>query len=397
MTTDATLPHIPLMTLQPAFNAGNAWAALLLDTAQPLDGAALAHVLREFELADTLAEIPCVVWADPLRIDPALAADLPRDRLILRFPLAQGVDPACREVLAALRKAGFGLMVTGMPDADALLAPEITALGIACPGKAAPESMISWLRRLPGPHLALGTTETVCPGFCKFHWLAGHLAGQAGGKAAPMIKGDPTARSLLLKLLSLVTRDAESAEIEALVKRDANLAYKLLKLVNSVAFMPGRHIESFSQALVLLGRRQLQRWLMLLLFARPPGCETASPLLPQAAMRANLLESIAKRKGMSRDDWDHAFMIGMFSLLDSLFGLPLADVLAPLNLSVEVTQALLDGNGPFGPCLQVVRMGEGPPSAALATALGDIGLSHEAWGASLFEAVRWAVMVSKEA
>lgn len=394
MTTD---PKLPLMTLQPAFNAGNAWVALLLDTEQPLDNAALAHVLREFALADTLAEIPCVVSADPLCIDPALAASLPRDRLILRFPLGQGVDPASREALTALRKAGFGLMATGMPDEDAPLAPEITSLAIACPGKAAPESMISWLRRLPGPHLALGTTDTVCPGFCKFHWLAGHLAGQAAGMVAPTVKSDPTARSLLLKLLSLVTRDAESAEIEALIKRDANLAYKLLRLVNSVAFMPGRHIESFSQALVLLGRRQLQRWLMLLLFARPPGSEKANPLMPQAAMRANLLESIAKHRGMPRDDWDHAFMIGMFSLLDSLFGQPLADVLAPLHLSDAVTQALLGGHGPFAPFLHAVRMGEGAPTAGLATALGDIGLSHEAWGASLFEAARWAVMVSKEA
>lgn len=390
MTTDA---YLPLMTLQPAYNAGNAWVALLLDAEQPLDNAALAHVLREFALVDALAEIPCVVTANPLGIDPELAADLPHDRLILRFPIAQGVDPACREALAVLRKAGFGLMAAGMPDADAPLAPEITSLAVACPGKAAPENLIGWLRRLPGPHLALGKTDDACPGFCKFHWLAGHTA----GGAAPAIHGDPTSRGLLLKLLSLVTRDAESAEIEALIKRDANLAYKLLKLVNSVAFMPGRHIESFSQALVLLGRRQLQRWLMLLLFARPPGSESASPLLPQAALRANLLEGIAKRKGMSRDDWDHAFMIGMFSLLDSLFGQPLADVLAPLHLSDEVTQALLDGQGPFGPILHAVRLGEGGPTAALATVLADIGLSREDWGASLFEAARWAVMVSKEA
>lgn len=388
-----TKTTFPLITLQPAFDSGNAWVALLLDAEQPLDNAGLAHVLEDFVLAETLAEIPCVVQADPLRIDPGLAADLPRDRLILRFPYEQGADPASREALAALRKAGFGLMASGMPTGDASLAPEISALAVPCPGNSAPESLIDWLRRLPGPHLALGTTDKICPGFCRFHWLAGHIAGMA----VPTFKGDPTARSLLLKLLSLVTRDAESAEIEALIKRDANLAYKLLKLVNSVAFMPGRHIESFSQALVLLGRRQLQRWLMLLLFARPPGSQTASPLLPQAALRANLLEGIAKRKGLGRDDWDHAFMIGMFSLLDTLFGQPLADVIAPLNLSDEVKQALLEGHGQFGAFLQAARAGEGTPTPALATVLAGIGLYNEAWGSALSEAARWAVMVSKEA
>jgi hypothetical protein len=334
MNTETTFP---LITLQPAFNAGNAWVALLLDAERPFDNAALAHVLKDFALAETLAEIPCVAQVNPLDVDPALAAELPRDRLILRFSSALSADPVNREILTALGKAGFGLMNENLPA--------------------------EWRTSV----------------------------------AAPAVKGDPTARSLLLKLLSLVTRDAESAEIEALIKRDANLAYKLLKLVNSVAFMPGRHIESFSQALVLLGRRQLQRWLMLLLFARPPGSEAASPLLPQAALRANLLEGIAKRKGLTRDDGDHAFMIGMFSLLDTLFGMPLAEVVAPLNLADDVMQALLEGHGRFGPFLKAAKASESGPTPELAALLAGIGLSHEDWGAALIEAARWAVMVSKEA
>lgn len=334
MNSDA---KFPLIALQPACNADHVWVALLLDADRPLDNAALAQLLGDCALAELLAETPCVVQADPLALDPALAANLPRERLILRFPLAQAGDSARGPALAALRQAGFGLMTGDLP------------------------------------------------------------AGWQVGMITPAIKGDPTARSVLLKLLSLVTRDAESAEIEALVKRDASLAYKLLKLVNSVAFMPGRHIESFSQALVLLGRRQLQRWLMLLLFARPPGNETVSPLLPQAALRANLLEGMARRKGLARDDWDHAFMIGMFSLLDTLFGQPLAEIIAPLHLSDEVTRALLEGSGPFGALLKTVRSGEAGPTSELGEALAAIGLSREAWGAALIEAARWAVMIGKEA
>lgn len=383
----------PLITLRPALDAGNAWVALLLDAEPMLDNAALAKILNDLLLAETLAEVSCVATVDPRAIDPTLAADLPRDRLILRFPVAQGCDTMMWSSLTALRQAGFGLMVTGVPDEGALLAPDIMALAMSCPGNAPPPGLNSWLSRLPGPHLALGTTDDVCPGLCKFQWLAGHYSGMV----TPTIKGDPTARSLLLKLLSLVTRDAESSEIEALIKQDANLAYKLLKLVNSVAFMPGRHIENFMQALVLLGRRQLQRWLMLLLFARPPGCETASPLLPQAAMRANLMEGLARRQGFARDEADHAFMIGMFSLLDRLFGTTLAEVIAPLNLADDVTQALVEGQGPFGALLAVVRLAEDAPMSELAAALADSAVSLPDWAAAATEAARWAVMVSKEA
>ena len=384
---------IPLITLRPALDAGNAWAALLLDAEPVLDNAALAQVLNELLLAETLAEVSCVVSADPRAIEPALVAELPRDRLILRFPAALGSDAALAGHFAALRQAGFGLMVTGVPDPDAQLAPGVTALAIPCPGSMPPPGLNGWLSRLPGPHLALGTTDQLCPGFCKFQWLAGHYS----SLATPSAKGDPTARSLLLKLLSLVTRDAESSEIEALIKQDANLAYKLLKLVNSVAFMPGRHIENFMQALVLLGRRQLQRWLMLLLFARPPGCETASPLLPQAAMRANLMEGLARRKGFARDDADHAFMIGMFSLLDKLFGASLDEVIAPLNLADDVTRALVDGLGPFGALLKVVKLAEDAPLSSLSVALTENGMTQPDWAAAVTEAARWAVMVSKEA
>ncbi|MFN3400005.1 MAG: EAL and HDOD domain-containing protein [Ferrovibrio sp.] len=329
---------------------------------------------------------------EPLSLDPALAAGLPRDRLILFFPWEVGAEAANRATLQALHKAGFGLMAAGLPAEGAELAPEITALAIACPGSAAPEHLVKLLLERPGPHLALGTTEKMCPGFCRFHWLTGHHA----GKTSPAVQGDPSARSRLLRLLALVTADAELAELETVFKQDANLSYKLLKLVNSVSFMPGRRIENFSQALILLGRRQLQRWVTLLLFAHPDGSDVANPLLPRAALRGQLLDALARHRGISRDRSDLAFMTGMFSLLDQLFGQPLAEILAPLNLPEEVGQALLGRHGEFGAFLKTVEMAERDISTELDTALAQLGIDHEAWAAMLIDAAYWAVQVDKE-
>lgn len=237
------------------------------------------------------------------------------------------------------------------------------------------------------------------PGRLALHPAGIPLPDPAAPGAAPaaLPKGDPTARSLLLKLLSLVTSDADSAEIEAVIKRDPNLSYQLLKLVNSVAFAPGKKITNFMQAIALLGRRQLQRWLQLLLYARPHGSPVASPLLPKAALRAGLMEALAKRDGLSHEMQDHAFMVGMFSLLDALFGQPLAEIITPLNLSEDIFLALTEGGGPLGALLAVIRAGEGLPTPELATRLEAAGISRETWAAALAEAVRWAVQVSREA
>ncbi|WP_126443758.1 EAL and HDOD domain-containing protein [Sulfuricystis multivorans] len=384
---------LPLIALQPVFDARHAWVALRLTAARPCENADLERLLEDFSLAGVLSTLPCIVPADPMRIDPKLANGLPRDRLILFFPWQTGAEATHREALQKLRKAGFGLMASGMPDEGAALAPEITSLAVACPGSAAPEPLVRLLLERPGPHLALGTTEKVCPGFCRFHWLAGHYAGMA----SPVLKGDPAMRSQLLRLLALITADAELAQIEAVFKRDAYLSYKLLKLVNSVAFMPGRRIENFAQALIMLGRRQLLRWVTLLLFARPQGSDVASPLLPQAAMRGRLLESLARRRGMTHDQFDQAFMTGMFSLLDQLFDQPLADILAPLNLVDAVEEALLGRHGEFGAFLKAAETAEQGVSPALAEMLAALRIDPEDWAAMLIDAAGWAAVVAKQA
>ncbi|MDP1956853.1 MAG: HDOD domain-containing protein, partial [Rhodocyclaceae bacterium] len=277
----------PLITLQPVVNAGNFWVALMLEGADPLDSAVLTRVLGDYALAASLDDaLSCIAAVDPTRIDPALVgALLPPGRLILRFPVEIAANSEQHAALAILQDAGLALMASGFPAPDAALFPGLTSLAVTCPGRDIPPGFADWLRKLPGPHLALGPTTDLCPGFCKFHWRAGH-DGLLATTTAAAAKTDTTSRNLLLKLLVLVTSDADSRDIGDLIKHDPNLAYHLLKLVNSPAFAPERKITSFAQAIVLMGRRQLQRWVQLLLYARPPGSTVASALLPRVALRA---------------------------------------------------------------------------------------------------------------
>jgi len=164
--------------------------------------------------------------------------------------------------------------------------------------------------------------------------------------------------------------------------------------VNSAAFAPTSRIASFNQAITLLGRRQLQRWLQLLLFARGQSNEQMNPLLPRAAMRAALMEDLCKRTGGGRDATDEAYMVGMFSLLEPLFGKPLASIIGTLQLAPEIALALLEHSGPLGQLLALVETADRDDSA-VAAALERVKVGTDTWCSSQVTALRWSLQISR--
>lgn len=180
----------------------------------------------------------------------------------------------------------------------------------------------------------------------------------------------------LLHLLELVNSNADSQAIESAVKRDALISLNLLRLVNSHAG-PGPRIESLPQALDQLGRRQLSRWLQILLYTSAGArVELDSPLLQLATTRGKLLElmSLHLRPGDSASA-DRAFTVGIMSLADALFSIPMAEILGNVEVALDVRAALLQREGEFGAMLQVAELLEGAGSGRkLGAVLKKLGL-----------------------
>src|SRR5471030_836304 len=162
-----------------------------------------------------------------------------------------------------------------------------------------------------------------------------------------------TSRTLALRLVQLVNADADNHEIEAVLRQDPTLSYHLLRLVNSLGMGTGRRVTSFSQAILILGRSQLRRWLNLMLFSSREADQRSAMLLARVAVRARAMELLSKAAGHDKPHQEQAFMAGMFSLLGVLFGMPLAEVLQPLMISEAVQQALLSREGELGQLLLV--------------------------------------------
>jgi len=158
----------------------------------------------------------------------------------------------------------------------------------------------------------------------------------------------------MIRLLELLLHDAEIKELEKVFKQHPDLTYRLLRLVNSAASGLSSRISSVTQALLLVGRSELQRWLQLLLFTTDSKVPYPSPLLQTAATRARMMENLAiQERPDNRALHEKAFMTGLLSLADVLLGWSREEVVSHLGVAEDVAQALQTETGLLGQLLKI--------------------------------------------
>jgi EAL and modified HD-GYP domain-containing signal transduction protein len=215
-------------------------------------------------------------------------------------------------------------------------------------------------------------------------WLLNRpVAEAAGGRKHSPVQ--------LIKVLADIERDAHTRELEDAFRADPDLSYQLLRLLNSAAIGLRTPVRSLGHAIDLVGRRQLQRWLQLLIYARPEHAVTApNPLLQLAAYRGQLLEGLVRQLDGSNDDADAAYMTGIFSLLDRVIAQPMAAIVDQLPLESRVAAALAQGSGEFGAYLGLAVAGERGDLAAAADRLRQRCVAPDVWWSIQDAAYRWA-------
>ena len=201
----------------------------------------------------------------------------------------------------------------------------------------------------------------------------------------------------LMRLLNLIVDDAETRDIEAVFKQEPGLAVNLMRLTNSAATGLQTRITSLRNAITVLGRRPLQRWLQLLLYTSAKG-GLANPLLQLAATRGRLMELLtAKLENRKPDLEERAFMTGIMSLMPALMSIPMEEILKGLKLDSEVQSALESGSGVLGNLLGLALALESADADDCHDRLETLpGLDHTKVNASLAEALAWAAAINQE-
>lgn len=205
------------------------------------------------------------------------------------------------------------------------------------------------------------------------------------------------ARLALVRLLGMIIGDAETSDLEDELKHEPALVVKLLRMINSVGSGVTTHITSLRHAITLLGRRHLQRWLQLLIFASSGNNNQGTPLLTMAAARGRMMELLAEKIEPRQSSFaDEAFMVGVISLMPAVFGVLIEDIITPLNLPQQVQDALCGRKGRLGKLLDLAESSEGEEVGDTARIMQELRIDADALNLAQARAMAWASRIDHE-
>lgn len=201
----------------------------------------------------------------------------------------------------------------------------------------------------------------------------------------------------LMRIMGMLLGDATLTQLEPLFKDSPSLSINLLRLVNSVAIIGSRPpVTSLRQAIVVLGQKQLLRWVQLLLYSSPDGT-AGSSLLLQVANRARLMELLAKKMDSHVQNLsDQAFMAGMLSMADVVMQVPLLELLDSVGISEEMRAAILKHEGELGALLALAELIEEGNFAGANDKIRGMGISVNELTEIQLQAMQWSAELESQ-
>lgn len=167
----------------------------------------------------------------------------------------------------------------------------------------------------------------------------------------PVTKGEAKVAPLkanYLELLKMVnSEDFELTRAADVIGRDTALVLELLKMVNRMSVNSG--ITTIRHAAAMIGQKELKKWINTAV-TKELCSDRPSEVTRLSLLRAKFAEELAPLFGLTVKA-PELFLMGLFSVLDLILNLPMKDALAKINVSKEISDALISKKGELAPAL----------------------------------------------
>ncbi len=159
----------------------------------------------------------------------------------------------------------------------------------------------------------------------------------------------------LMEIYRLVSQERSVKVIEECFKRHSELSLKLLQLINSAYYSLREPIKSIRHAILMLGYKNILRWVILLMYSLKGDSPQSDPLFEEASIRGFFMEELAKSLRAGEELKEKAFITGVLSLLDVLLETTMDRVVEGMALDTEIKGALTHRSGTLGELLSLVE------------------------------------------
>ena len=163
----------------------------------------------------------------------------------------------------------------------------------------------------------------------------------------PVTKGQTEVEPLkvnYLELMNIVNDvDFELTKAADVIGRDTALVVSLLEMVNRIATKS--EVTSIRHAAALLGQRELKKWINTVI-TKELCADRPNEITRVSLLRAKFMECLAPSFGLAMKA-PELFLMGLFSVLDIILSMPMAEALDKVNVAKEIREALLSRTGEF--------------------------------------------------
>ncbi|OEU70729.1 MAG: diguanylate phosphodiesterase [Desulfovibrio sp. S3730MH75] len=193
-----------------------------------------------------------------------------------------------------------------------------------------------------------------------------------------------------LKLFKLIEDPAQDfAALAKALQNDVSISYRLLTLLNSPTFGFRQKITSIKQAIVLAGWTLIKNWLRVILLTDLTSSGKSSELPQLATQRAKFLEMVTA-ESKNKLQPESMFLLGLFSLLEAMFDMPMASVTKYLPLEADLRAALCGENNGYHKYLDLITYFEEAQWDKLEESILKLGLNPVSVSRSYYDSTRWA-------